>query len=92
MNKMRKYIAKDEENLMKQIESDPGLDKELEWVKLIKKQVRQEKNPTSHMCDTLQIRAKISYFTDRTGTRIMLSMFFPAFLPYEVHLQGSFFQ
>ncbi len=36
MNKMRKYIAKDEEDLIKQIESDPELDKELEREKLVK--------------------------------------------------------
>ena len=33
---MRKYIAKDEEDLIKQIESDPELDKELEQEKLVK--------------------------------------------------------
>ena len=33
---MRKYIAKDEEDLIKQIESDPELDKELEREKLVK--------------------------------------------------------
>jgi hypothetical protein len=36
VNKMRKYIAKDEEDLIKQIESDPELDKELEREKLVK--------------------------------------------------------
>ncbi len=36
MNKMRRYIAKDEEDLIKQIESDPELDKELEREKLVK--------------------------------------------------------
>ncbi len=33
---MRKYIAKDEEDLIKQLESDPELDKELEREKLVK--------------------------------------------------------
>ncbi len=33
---MRKYIAKDEEELIKQIESDPELDKELERENLVK--------------------------------------------------------
>ena len=33
---MRKYIAKDEEDLIKQIESDPELDKKLEQEKLVK--------------------------------------------------------
>ena len=36
VNKMRKYIAKDEEDLIKQLESDPELDKELEKEKLVK--------------------------------------------------------
>ena len=33
---MRKYIAKDEEDLIKQLESDPELEKELEKEKLVK--------------------------------------------------------
>ncbi len=36
VNKMRKYTAKDEEELIKQIESDLDLDKELEREKLVK--------------------------------------------------------
>ncbi len=33
---MRKYTAKDEEDLIKQIESDTGLDKELKQEKFVK--------------------------------------------------------
>lgn len=36
MNRMRKYIAKDEEELIKQIESDKELDSELEKQELVK--------------------------------------------------------
>jgi hypothetical protein len=36
MNNMRKYTAKDEEELIKQIESDTGLDSELEQQELVK--------------------------------------------------------
>lgn len=36
MINMRKYTAKDEEELIKQIESDTGLDSELEQQELIK--------------------------------------------------------
>ncbi len=66
MNKMRKYIAKDEEDLIKQLESDQELDKELEKEKLVKghiveiiytgkakKQVRQGKNRLHRMRDAL---------------------------------------
>jgi len=38
---MRKYITKDEDDLIKQIESDPELDKELERGKLIKGHVAE---------------------------------------------------
>ena len=36
MINMRKYTAKDEEELLKQIESDTGLDSELEQQELVK--------------------------------------------------------
>ena len=41
MINMRKYTAKDEEELIKQIESDSGLDSELEQQELVKGHVAQ---------------------------------------------------
>ncbi len=86
MNKMRKYIAKDEEDLIKQIENDPELDKELEREKLVKghvveiryagkavtrKQVRQGRNPL-HMREALNGNTDYADFTDAHGLIVVL--------------------
>ncbi len=58
MINMRKYTAKDEEELIKQIESDNGLDSELEQQEIVKGHVVEIRY--SRKCDgkTTQVRKK----------------------------------
>lgn len=58
MINMRKYTAKDEEELIKQIESDTGLDSELEQQELVKGHVTEIRYSGKGKGKTMHVRKR----------------------------------